>query len=96
MSQDPFGTIPMFEVPEKYRPPAKPPKKIVWTAYKGARTSCCQCVLNIAKGTNRHFSDSASKVRTTPTSRDYYCYRHGYEQELQDDMASRSVTEREG
>lgn len=77
----------MFEVPEKYRAPDKPVAAVGWATYSGARTSCDGCLVNIAKGESRHFSEPAQYVRTTPEGRGYYCYRHGHAQRTMDELA---------
>lgn len=59
---------------------------VVWTAYKGARTSCDDCLRNLASGDSRHFSDPATMLRTSPDGRGYYCYRHGHARRTADEL----------
>lgn len=84
---DEYGTLPMLEVPEAYRPPTRPlPALVVWGGYTGKRQSCFDCLSNIATGLNRHFAEPARMTRTSREGIGYYCGRHGSERKIQDDM----------
>lgn len=89
MSDD-YGTIPMFEVPEKYRAPSKEVKGVSWRRYTGARTSCDNC---ISEHRERHIGafqiERASWLRVTADSVGYLCFRHGAVQKTEDDLAER-------
>ena len=82
---DEYGTIPMFEVPKKYKAPKKQADEAVpsWKAYKGKRTSCDHCILAIAKGQTKFLAENAAHVRTHLGVKAFLCNRHAMELKVQ-------------
>jgi hypothetical protein len=88
--EDPFGTIPMFEVPKKYRPPERLIEGPVWKKYVGKRTSCDDCIAALAKGESQFASAPAAHVRTSPEGRGFYCRTHSIRRKERDDLEGRT------
>jgi hypothetical protein len=84
MSEPEWETIPMFEVPKKYRPPKKPDNWPKWTAYHAKRTSCDTCILDIAEGRRAFLSQPAAWVREDAHSRRFLCVRHAIDKKKED------------
>lgn len=85
---DPFGTSPMFEVPEGSKRPAKEddPEAIRWTTYKGKRTGCDDCVADIVNGGYRYMAEPASQLRVQGPERLYLCGAHASRRKVADDL----------
>lgn len=73
---DPYGTEPMFSIPEKYRPPARKVKYPQWRKYSGKRTSCDECILALARGDVKFMAEPAMKVRTDEDGQRFLCSVH--------------------
>jgi hypothetical protein len=84
MAEDEYGTIPMFETPKKYRPPAKVPKYPQWRKYVGKRTSCDDCIMALAQGKSRFLAGNAAHVRTDAEGRKFYCGEHAVHRKAMD------------
>lgn len=81
---DEYGTEPMFDVPEEYRPPKRPPKYPAWREYKGKRISCHDCVMDLVNGSAGFMAEPATWLRDTPVRRDYFCARHAHRRKLEE------------
>lgn len=86
---DPYGTEPMFDVPEKYRPPLRPVKYPQWRRYSGKRTSCDVCIIDLSMGTVKFMAESARHVRTDENGRRFLCDRHADERRVADQKGKR-------
>ena len=86
---DPYGTVPMFPVPEVYKRPAKEidPETVIWKTYKGARLKCHDCISNIREGGYRYLAEPAVLARTQGGHTVYYCGVHGQRRRVVDDLA---------
>ena len=76
--------VPLFEVPEKYRPPKRQAKWPKWTEYKGKPTSCDECILDLARGHSWFMAEYAQHVREDADGRRYYCSRHAHQRKIAD------------
>lgn len=76
--------VPMFEVPPKYRPPARRVIYPQWRKYTGKRTSCDDCILDIAAGTTRFMAEPATYTRIDEEGRRFYCARHTQDRKWKD------------
>lgn len=74
---DPGDTIPMFDVPKRYRRPKAPPKSDSWRQHSGKRVSCDVCILDLHNGTPDGVLDGA-RNRLVRLNGDvwYICARH--------------------
>lgn len=68
--------VPMFPVPKKYRAPQRPDKWPRWRRYTGKRTTCDDCILDIAKGVRLSVSKPAGHTREDEKGRRFYCNLH--------------------
>jgi len=77
----------MFEVPKRYRPPTRTPKKAVsWRSYVGAKTTCDDCVRELNRGEGSRL-EHAHLMRVTAEGREYLCYQHAYDRKASDAAA---------
>lgn len=75
MSDD-YGTIPMFEVPDRYRkarPENAAPK---WGKHSGPRTTCELCILDIRAGHLRSPYETATETYTVGSRVWHLCATH--------------------
>lgn len=79
-----WETIPMFEVPKKYRPPQKREVWPVWRAYHGKRTSCDTCIMDIAAGRRATLSQPAQWVRADALTQRFFCASHAIDKKKED------------
>lgn len=77
--------VPLFDVPEKYRPPKRAPKYPQWRQHTGKRTSCDICIMSLARGEVKFMVDNAAHVRTDANGRKFYCSKHAHDARLQDE-----------
>jgi hypothetical protein len=85
---DEYGTGELFDLPEKYRPARRVDDgdDIRWRTYKGKRTSCDECIVDIAKGELRWAARQATHVRTHKGVASFLCTRHTYDAKLRDGL----------
>jgi hypothetical protein len=76
--------VPLFEVPAKYRPPARVIKYPQWRKYVGKRTSCDDCVMALADGTSHFMAEPARYIRIDAAGRRYYCAQHTQDRKWKD------------
>lgn len=76
--------VPLFEVPERYRPPKRKAKFPVWREWKGARQSCDDCILALARGEARFMAEPAMYVRADEQGRSFLCPRHAHDRKVRD------------
>lgn len=81
---DPYGTEPMFDIPDRYKPPKRQQAAVAWRQHKGKQTSCDDCILALARGEVKFSPNLASHVRTTPVQRGYYCTEHAMSRKADD------------
>ena len=83
---DPYGTEPMFDIPDRYRPP-KRKVGVAWRKHTGKITSCDDCILDLAAGKVKFMPTPAALVRTDLDSRRYYCHVHAAQRKEADTKA---------
>ena len=81
--------VPLFDVPEKYRPPKRQQVWPIYRRYKGKRISCDGCILEIASGRRTALSEFATYSRADADGTRYYCDRHIQERKYYDSRGER-------
>ena len=77
----------MFPLPRKDRPPQHGTETdITWRVYRGKRTSCDECIVDIAKGELRFASAPAGHVRTYLGVATFLCNRHAQDRKIKDGL----------
>ena len=75
---DPFGTEPMFDIPDRYRPKRSQKVGVTWRRHTGKTTSCDDCTIDLAEGRVQFMPTPASLVRSDSEGRRYYCHEHAH------------------
>lgn len=76
MSEDPYGTIPMFETPSKYRRPKREQKGDRWRRHSGPRMTCEICMIDIRDGKLLAPLATATKILSRKDRDWHLCHQH--------------------
>jgi hypothetical protein len=81
---DPYGTEPMFEIPEKYKSQRSRKPGVAWRKHAGRITSCDACIMALHRHEVTFAPTPASNVRDENGERRYFCAEHTVIQKAED------------